>query len=111
TLHGTILGTPAYMAPEQARGLPVDHRADLFSLGCVLYHATTGRRPFAGTDTFAVLTALATESPPAPDGVNPAVPPALSALITRLLAKDPADRPPSARAVADELGLIAADAL
>src|SRR5262249_13948383 len=85
-----------------------DHRADLFSLGGVLYQMATGRRAFAGPDTFAILGALATETPPAPIEVNPAVPPALSELIARLLAKDPADRwPPTAQAVADELARIA----
>src|SRR5262249_61598175 len=85
-----------------------DHRADLFSLGGVLYQMATGRRAFAGPDTFAILGALATETPPAPIEVNPAVPPALSELIARLLAKDPADRwPPTAQAVADGLARIA----
>jgi WD40 repeat protein len=109
THSGAVLGTPAYMAPEQARGLAVDHRADLFSLGCVLYEMTTGRRPFPGPDSFAILTALATETPPAPRAVNPAVPPALSGLIMMLLARDPSGRPPSAQGVADELARIAAE--
>ena len=56
TQTGAILGTPSYMAPEQARGLPIDQRADLFSLGCVLYEMSTGKRPFTGADTMAVLT-------------------------------------------------------
>lgn len=107
TLSGAILGTPAYMSPEQARGDKLDHRADVFSLGCVLYEMATGRRPFAGPDSFAILTALATEIPPAPALVNPAVPPALSDLIARMLAKDPANRPQSARDVAAELERIA----
>ena len=108
THSGAIMGTPAYMAPEQARGQAVDPRADLFSLGCVLYQMATGRRPFAGADTFAVLTALATETPVPPIALNPAVPPALSALIEKLLAKNPADRwPQTAREVADELLRIA----
>ncbi|HYH66525.1 MAG TPA: protein kinase [Urbifossiella sp.] len=109
TASGAIVGTPAYMAPEQARGAAVDARADLFSLGCVLYRAAAGRRPFPGNDTFAVLTALATTEPPAASEVNPAVPAGLSNLITRLLAKDPAGRPASARAVADELARLASE--
>ena len=109
TLPGAVMGTPAYMAPEQARGLPVDARADLFSLGCVLYQMATGRRPFAGPDPLAVLSALANDTPPPAHTVNPDVPPALSALINRLLVKDPAGRPASARVVADELARIAAD--
>ncbi|OWK45689.1 protein kinase domain-containing protein [Fimbriiglobus ruber] len=107
TNSGAILGTPAYMAPEQARGLPVDHRADLFSLGGVLYQMATGRRAFTGTDTFAILTALATETPPSPRAIDPTLSPALSDLIVRLLAKEPASRPQTAQAVADELTRIA----
>jgi hypothetical protein len=107
THSGAVMGTPAYMAPEQARGHAVDHRADLFSLGCVLYQMATGRRPFQGDDTLAVLAALATDTPPAPARVNPAVPPALSVLIGRLLSKNADERwPATARAVADELARL-----
>jgi eukaryotic-like serine/threonine-protein kinase len=103
TRTGAVVGTPAYMAPEQARGEPLDGRADLFSLGCVLYRAVTGRLPFRGQGTLGTLLALVTETPPAPCDVSPAVPPALSALIMRLLAKDRAARPASAAAVAAAL--------
>lgn len=64
TQQGTILGTPAYMAPEQGRGDPVDERSDLFSLGCVLYRACTGFVPFPGSDLVAQLMAVATHEPP-----------------------------------------------
>ena len=107
TQEGAILGTPAYMAPEQARGAVVDHRADLFSLGCVLYQMATGRRPFAGNDTFAILSSLAADTPAAPFTLNAALPSALSALIVRLLAKDPTGRPQAAQDVVDELARIA----
>ena len=107
TQSGAVLGTPAYMAPEQARGEAVDARADLFSLGVVLYHAATGRRPFPGSDTFSILTALATTEPTPAARVNPAVPAGLSALVARLLSKNPAGRPASAGAVADELARLA----
>jgi len=103
TEPGTLIGTPAYMAPEQARGLPVDGRADLFSLGCVLYRMCTGKAPFAGQDVLVVLLAIAGDEPPPVATVNPAVPAALSELIRRLLAKDPAQRPASAREVAQRL--------
>jgi predicted Ser/Thr protein kinase len=103
TQSGTIVGTPAYMAPEQARGETVNHRADLFSLGCLLYRLCVGELPFKGKDTLAVLSALALETPPEPASVNPAVPADLSALIVQLMNKDPKQRPVSAAAVAEDL--------
>jgi len=103
TQTGAVVGTPAFMAPEQAGGGPLDSRADLFSLGCVLYRAVTGRLPFQGAGMMDVLLALATQTPPAPHEVNPEVPPALSALIMNLLAKDRSARPTSAAAVAGAL--------
>ncbi|OAI46810.1 hypothetical protein AYO44_10770 [Planctomycetaceae bacterium SCGC AG-212-F19] len=99
TESGFVIGTPAYMAPEQARGQAVDARCDLFSLGCVLYRMCTGKAPFHAADSIATLLAVATEAPPAPSVVNPEVPPRLSALVMSLLAKSPAERPPDARAV------------
>lgn len=74
TQSGVIMGTPAFMSPEQARGKPVNARSDLFSLGSVLYRLCTGQNPFRGDDSLAVLTALATETPKAPHEVNPAIP-------------------------------------
>ena len=106
TQTGLIAGTPQYMAPEQAAGHRVDHLSDLFSLGCVLYRLLTGRLPFAGPTTLAVLRALALEQPPPPHVVNRDVPPALSDLTMRLLAKDPRDRPQSAEEVLQELAKI-----
>jgi tRNA A-37 threonylcarbamoyl transferase component Bud32 len=103
TQEGAILGTPAYMAPEQARGEAVDHRADLFSLGCVLYQMATGRRPFTGASVVAVLTAIATETPPGPMTLNPTLPPILADLIMRLLEKDAARRIQSANEVVEAL--------
>src|SRR5262249_18192922 len=89
TQTGVVAGTPRYMAPEQVSGAKVDHRADLFSLGCVLYRMTTGRLPFTGENTLAALRALAVEVPKSPRTLNPAVPAALSDLVMRLLAKEP----------------------
>jgi serine/threonine protein kinase len=103
TQHGVIVGTPAYMAPEQARGETVDPRADLFSRGCVLYRMATGRVPFPGRDVMSVLLALTTEQPKPPQELNPVVSPAANDFILRLLAKEPAARPASARAVAEAL--------
>lgn len=103
TQPGMLMGTPAYMAPEQARGQKVDERADLFSLGCVLYELTTGQRPFGGDTTMAVLAKLATTTPDAPNVLQPEVPKELSALIMRLLDKDPEKRPASATEVEQAL--------
>jgi WD40 repeat protein/serine/threonine protein kinase len=103
TQTGLIVGTPAYMAPEQARGEALDGRSDLFSLGCVLYRALTGQPAFAGSNSLAILTALATHDPPPVRKLAPAVPPALGDLVMKLLAKEPANRCPSAQAVLDAL--------
>jgi WD40 repeat protein len=103
TQSGAIVGTPAYMAPEQARAEEVDGRADLFSLGCVLYQMCTGERPFKGKDTVSTLYALATEQPAPPSEKNPEVTAELNALILRLLAKEREERPASAREVAEAL--------
>src|SRR5262245_35400625 len=103
TAAGVIVGTPAYMAPEQARGAPPDPRADLFSLGCVLYELCTGEPPFRGDSVLEVLSSLANDEPKPVRTVNPAVPVAVEGLIKRLLAKQPANRPASARDVAERL--------
>jgi serine/threonine protein kinase len=104
TSSGTLLGTPAYMAPEQAGGGAVDARADLFALGCVLYRLATGQLPFSGSQPMEILFALANVEPRPPGEVNEHIPVELSELILRLLAKDPAGRPESAGAVATRLG-------
>ena len=103
---GQVVGTPAYMAPEQAAGRAVDARADLFSLGAILYRLAAGRPAFTGPTVTAVLTAIATHHPPSVVTLNPAIQPPLSALIDRLLAKDPGQRPASAAEVADTLAAI-----
>jgi serine/threonine protein kinase len=100
TRDGVVAGTPEYMAPEQARGEAVDHRADLFSLGSVLYACCTGRPPFGGPSAVAVLRKVSDESPPPVRSLNPGVPAWLEAFVTRLLAKDPGHRFPSAAEVA-----------
>ena len=96
TDSGDILGTPAYMAPEQARGERLDHRADLFSLGCVLYRLATGQMPFPGAGPSAVLFALATRTPAPPRSLDSQLPSSLERLILELLAKAPDGRPGSA---------------
>jgi WD40 repeat protein/serine/threonine protein kinase len=107
TQQGAIVGTPAYMAPEQAQGKSIGPRCDLFSLGCVLYRMATGEPPFRGNDTISTLLAVATENPRPPQELEPALPPALSKLIMSLLAKEPDDRPASAQVVAETLDRIA----
>ncbi|MCE9561992.1 MAG: protein kinase [Planctomycetes bacterium] len=109
TNSGAVIGTPAYMSPEQGRGDRVDHLADLFSLGCVLHRMTTGQLPFKGNSVMSMLSALALETPTPVHQLNPAVPRQLSNLIARLLAKDASQRPQTARAVAEELQAILTD--
>ena len=106
TRAGVMVGTPSYMAPEQAAGGAIDGRADLFSLGVMLYELTTRRKPFTGDSVLAVLTALAIHRPPPAHQTNPGVPAALSRLIDRLLAKAPAERPESAAEVCDALAAV-----
>jgi parallel beta-helix repeat protein len=103
TQTGAIIGTVGYMAPEQASGKGVDHRSDLFSLGCVLYRMCTARMPFKGSDTISFLSALALETPKSPATVNPEVPARLSDLIMRMLAKKPEKRPQTAQSVSESL--------
>lgn len=108
TQLGVIIGTPAYMAPEQAAGHKVDHRADLYSLGTVLYRLIVGRTPFErpGIVMMSLLTALATEPPPRVEDFNPQVPPALAELIHQLLHKDREQRPQTAKEVAKRLATV-----
>ncbi|MFL5338588.1 MAG: protein kinase domain-containing protein [Gemmataceae bacterium] len=108
TQTGMILGTPAYMAPEQAQGLRgnVDTRADLFSLGCILYRLCTGVAPFRGDDIISTLVSVAMDNPPPPIEQNPGIPLALSELVMRLLAKNRDGRPASAHDVVKSLQAI-----
>src|SRR5262249_43176794 len=98
-----VAGTPDYMSPEQAKGKPVDHRSDVFSLGSVLYALCTGRSPFRAGSTLAVLKRGGEDTPGPPHELNSDVPPWLEALLRRLHAKDPGDRFQSATEVADLL--------
>ncbi len=100
---GYVVGTPSYMAPEQANGEEIDHRSDLFSLGCVLYRASTGMPPFPGQFAVDVVAAVRTLDPKPPRGLDPTLPPSFSDLVMALLSKDPARRPQSAAEVRDAL--------
>jgi hypothetical protein len=104
TQSGMLIGTPLYMAPEQARAERVDHRADLFSLGSVLYAMACGHPPFRAADTFAVLRRVAEDTPRPLQEMIPELPGWLVVLIGKLLAKDPQHRVQSAQEVAGILG-------
>ena len=103
TQSGVVAGTPVYMAPEQARGDPVDPRSDLFSLGSVLYVMLTGRPPFRAETTMAVLRRVVEDAPRPIREVIPEVPDGVCRVVERLHAKDPAARFQTAREVADLL--------
>ena len=108
TQLGTSLGTPAYMSPEQAAGDPmVDHRADIYSLGCMAYELLTGKPPFADRAPARMLAAHISETPVQVASLRPDVPPALDQLVMRCLEKDPALRPQSGSEIVQTLDSIA----
>ena len=92
TKTGMIMGTPSYMAPEQARGERVDHLADVYAVGAILYCALTGQRPFDRGDPTATLTAVLTQDPPRPRSIEASIPDSLEMVIQRAMAKRPQDR-------------------
>ncbi len=92
TQSGTVLGTPAYMSPEQAHGAPVDERTDVYALGVILYEILCGEVPFDEEDPVQTIARMLTEAPPPPSQKNPATPLALEALALRLLEKNPERR-------------------
>ena len=91
----TFQGTPQFASPEQLRGQRLDARADIYAVGATLYYLLTGHPPFEDRELMALLTRVATESPRPPRRPGAAIPPGLSAVVVRCLAKDPADRPAS----------------
>lgn len=99
TQVGAVLGTVRYLSPEQAGGGAVDGRTDIYSLGCVMYEMLTGRPPLSGDNLMEIAHKLATEEPPAPSALNPAVSPKMDRVVMRALAKDPADRYPDIRSM------------
>jgi serine/threonine-protein kinase len=105
-----ILGTPAYMAPEQALGHYADYdpRTDVYALGATLYELLSGQRPFSADTCEAVLTKAIHEEPPALRELQPAVPRRLERLVLRCLEKDPGDRYPDAGALAHDLDVFLA---
>ncbi|HEY3353698.1 MAG TPA: protein kinase [Polyangia bacterium] len=103
TLAGAILGTPAYMPPEQARGETVDERADVYALGAILYELLAGRPPFVGTVSREVVAQVLAGLPPPVEEVVPEVPHDLTSIVARAMARDPAARYPSAAELSEDL--------
>ncbi len=106
TEPGTVMGTAPYMAPEQVRGEPVDHRADIFSFGAVLYEMLSGKRAFAGDSAVEIMTAILKSEPPEFDLEQMKVPPALDRIVRHCLEKNPADRFQSMRDLTFALGTL-----
>ena len=100
TATGQVIGTPAYMSPEQCQGQQVDERSDLYSLGCVLYALLIGQPPFAEGQQLAIMLQHLNAAPAAPRTIRPNVPPELDHLVLELLAKNPARRPDEGRVIA-----------
>jgi ligand-binding sensor domain-containing protein len=111
TATGAIVGTPAYMSPEQGMGQPVDHRTDIYSLGVVLYELVTGQVPYEAETPLAVLLKHVNEPLPMPRQIKPDLPPALERVILKAMAKSPDDRFQSAQGMIDALSEAAAEAL
>ena len=107
TRTGELLGTPAFMAPEQANGQTTDERTDVYGLGATLYAFLTGRPPFQGPP-LQLLQGVLQRDPEPPSASRDGVPSSLEAVCLRCLAKDPAERYPNMRTVAEDLGRVAA---
>ncbi len=101
-----VLGTPTYLSPEQAQGLPVDARSDIYSLGVVLYEMLTGRPPFTGDSPVAIAYKQVNEAPVPPSQLNPDVSPRLDAVVMKALAKNPANRYQSAEEMTADLDRV-----
>jgi serine/threonine protein kinase/tetratricopeptide (TPR) repeat protein len=102
TQAGMVMGTPAYMSPEQTSGRPLDHRTDIFSMGVVLHEMATGRRPFDGTSSAELISAILRDTPPSVTEVRPDLPSDLARIVRRCLEKDPRHRLQTARDVSNE---------
>ncbi|HEX9202831.1 MAG TPA: serine/threonine-protein kinase, partial [Vicinamibacteria bacterium] len=103
TMTGSLLGTPSYMSPEQARGGQIDGRSDLFSLGCVLYEMLAGKRAFRGESITALIFKIITEEPPDIRDLDPGVPDEMVRIITKAISKAPEARYQTGRELAEEL--------
>lgn len=107
TQAGTIMGTPSYMAPEQAKGSRVDGRADVYAVGAILYRALTGQRPYEREDARATLAALLVEEPPRPRAIDPRITEDVEVVIQTAMARNPADRYQTAEDLEDALAPLA----
>jgi len=106
TGEGRIVGTVAYMSPEQAEGKPVDPRSDVFTLGIILYEMSTGERPFKGETAVSILSSILKDNPPPVTQINRSLPRDVARIVTRCLMKDPARRFSSAQGLAAELATL-----
>src|SRR5690606_10975636 len=93
TKSGILVGTPAYMSPEQARAKDVDHRTDIYALGCLSYKLLTGKLPFNADNAMDLIIAQLNQPPPSPAKLAPRTPPQLARTVVRMMAKDAAERP------------------
>ena len=105
------MGTPAYMSPEQVSGRPLDHRTDIFSFGVMLHEMATGRRPFEGTSSAELISAILRDTPPSVTDARPDLPSDLARIIRRCLEKDPRHRVQTARDVSNEFRDLARQSL
>lgn len=110
TQTGTVMGTPSYMSPEQAKGERADHRADIYGVGAVLYACLTGRPPYEEESPHQTVVAVMTKEPVRPCLINPAVPPELEVVVQRAMAHAPADRYASMRELEEALAPFAVEA-
>ena len=109
TLPGVVMGTPAYMSPEQVMGQPLDHRSDIFSLGILIHELATGRRPFAADNQALLASAILRDDPPALTDADPQWPAALAQVVLKCLKKDPADRFQSMTGVSEAIRAVQSD--
>jgi serine/threonine-protein kinase len=108
TKTGTVIGTPTYMPPEQARGRRVDHRADVYAVGAILYEVLTGKCPFDGVDPMSTLASVLTDDPPRPRSLAPSIPRALESVVRKAMAKQPKDRHTTMRELDEALATFEA---
>jgi len=108
TAEGIVLGTPHFISPEQGRGRPVDHRSDIYSLGATLYNLVTGRPPFDGASQVSVIVAHVNDAPPLPHLVHAGLPPSVSRIVLRMMAKAPEDRYQRYRDIIEDLDALLA---